>query len=61
MRSELEKVVREEIKQKLMSSFIIKNVKSSPQTENEVTQNTLISLTDISNVDKNHESNLTLK
>ena len=52
MRSELEKVVREEIKQKLISSVIRKNMKSSFPTDNEISQNNLISLTDISNVDK---------
>ena len=54
MHSELEKVVKEEIKQKLASSVIRKKILSSSQIESDISQNKLLPLTDVSNIDKDY-------
>ena len=61
MRSELEKIVREEIKQKLVSSLIRKVTLSSLPIESEISQKKLISLANISTIDKDQKPDLTLK
>ena len=53
MHSELEKVVKEEIKQKLVSIGVIrKKTKSFTPMETDISQNNLIPLTDNSTIDK---------
>ena len=54
MHSELEKVVKEEIKKKLASSVIRKKILSSSQMESDISQNKLLPLTDVSTIDKDY-------